>query len=367
MKSELYILIFLGIVLIILFNKTKPTFKEHFIDYNQRVCDPPELLKQALDERKLSYNKTETDYYIPCTYDTCEADVVALANKKSKKKLYLIDGCDVLASKLDLWRKIKKKFGKDADKYMPRTYILEELGDKTEFINHFDENYNKRPGQMYVLKNYNQRQLGIKLSRDKNEILSGHDNGWYIVQDYVYDPYIIANRKINFRYYLLITCIQGKVNGYVFDDGFVYYTPEYYDENDMEFDKHITTGYIDRDVYVSNPLTQKDFRKYLENIQPGSSKIWDKSANDLLKHTMEALDKEICTNNALANNVRAQLFGCDLAPDSKLGVKLMEINKGPDIGAKDDRDRALKLRLQRDILVVIEDNTTTNTGFSKIY
>ena len=72
-------------LLIILFNKTKPTFKEHFIDYNQRVCDPPELLKQALDERKISYNKTETDYYIPCTYDTCEADVVALANKKSKK------------------------------------------------------------------------------------------------------------------------------------------------------------------------------------------------------------------------------------------------------------------------------------------
>ena len=39
-----------------------------------------------------------------------------------------------------------------------------------------------------------------EIDSDLKEIQEGVDNGWYLVQDYVYDPYIIANRKINFRY-----------------------------------------------------------------------------------------------------------------------------------------------------------------------
>ena len=51
---------------------------------------------------------------------------------------------------------------------------------------------------MYVLKNYAQRQEGIKLTRDLDEILDGYKNGWYLAQDYLYKPYLINKRKINF-------------------------------------------------------------------------------------------------------------------------------------------------------------------------
>ncbi len=36
----------------------------------------------------------------------------------------------------------------------------------------------------------------------------------------------------------------------------------------------------------------------------------------------------------------------------------MEINKGPDLGAKDERDKQVKLQVQRDIFKIIDPMTT---------
>ena len=54
---------------------------------------------------------------------------------------------------------------------------------------------------------------------------------------------------------------------------------------------------------------------------------------------MNAISNSICSNEYLKNTKRFQLFGADVAPDENLHVKLMEFNKGPDMGAKDIRDK----------------------------
>jgi hypothetical protein len=48
------------------------------------------------------------------------------------------------------------------------------------------------------------------------------------------------------------------------------------------------------------------------------------------------------------------LFGSDVAPTADLLAHLMEINKGPDLDAKDERDKKVKTRVQEDIFKVIE-------------
>jgi hypothetical protein len=46
----------------------------------------------------------------------------------------------------------------------------------------------------------------------------------------------------------------------------------------------------------------------------------------------------------------------------------MEINKGPDMDAKDERDKMVKLQVQRDILKIIDPiDNDTNTRFVKIF
>jgi len=323
-------------------------------------CEPSGILGDIIKKRNID----TSNYFFPCTYDSCEND--AKKFEYTDRDIFLIDGCDILASKVALWNTLNNHFGDEATKYTPKTFILNK--DKN-FTEHYNNNKKKRKDQMYVLKNYEQRQQGIKLTRDLKDIEEGHNNGWFLVQDYIYDPYIIDNRKINFRYYLLIVCSRNndKIDAYLHKDGFLYYTPEYYDEDDITFNKHITTGYIDRTVYEKNPLTLEDFRKYLNKIQPKLSKKWDNSATNLMIKVVEALSTVICKNNKLNNTNRFQLFGCDLAPDSKLGCKLMEINKGPDMNTKDERDKIVKIKVQDDIFSIIEDNNLNATNFIKIY
>lgn len=348
-KSDYFLLIIFSLIILLLFLSSN-------YEMFQNDCYIPELLQKAMNEKNIN----EKDIYIPCSYNSCESDALKFVNQ-SNKKLFLIEGCDQLASKLDLWSLLKQEFGPNASFFMPETYLLENKEDINKFPEHFRINSMTNNNQMYVLKNYAQRQEGIKLSRDLNEIMNGLSKGWYLVQDYIYNPFLINKRKINMRYYLLIVCSNNKINGYIHQNGFMYYTPEYYDANDMSFKKHITTGYIDRKVYETNPLTLEDFRKY---IGPNKTEIFDNNVNYLMNNVMKAVSKKICNNKDLQNNLRFQLFGCDIAPDAELNVKLMEINKGPDLGAKDERDKKTKLQVQIDIFNVLENK---ENKFVKIF
>lgn len=369
MKFHIVLLILLMIILII--NYHDRPYVENFGNYKSSCGEYPELLEKVMKKRNMKEDNKDYDVYIPCSYNSCEKDVLAFESEKTGKKIFLIDGCDWIASKMALWELLKENYGKEASKYMPESFLLDNEKDLKEFPAHFEENKRKNPNQMYVLKNYAQRQEGIKLTRSLDEIMSGIKDGWYLAQDYIYNPYIIDKRKINFRYYLLVICKNGCIEGYIHKDGFLYYTPEYYDENDMGFDKHITTGYIDRSVYDNNPLTLEDFRKHLDSKGCGFRKKWDNSAETLMNKVMEAISKKICKNPKLDNHVRFQLFGCDLAPTADLEVSLMEINKGPDLGAKDEgRDKDIKIRVQQDVFKTVDpadDEDPTDTRFVRIF
>jgi hypothetical protein len=367
MKFYNTLLVLLLIILIIIYYESQPI--ENFGNFNSSCGEYPELLHKVMKERNMKEDKKDYDIYIPCSYNNCEEEVIEFEGKRGKK-LFLIDGCDWIASKMALWELLKEYYQDDASKYMPTSFLLDNIQDLKDFPAHFEANKKNNPKQMYVLKNYAQRQEGIKLTRNLNEILNGIKEGWYLVQDYKYNPYIINNRKINFRYYMLVVCINGKIEAYIHSDGFLYYTPKYYDPDDMDFDKHITTGYIDRKVYDVNPLTLEDFRIHLDKKGSNLRNKWNNSVETLMNKVMTAISKKICKNTKLDNNVRFQLFGCDVAPDSDLGCTLMEINKGPDLDAKDERDKQVKIQVQKDIFKIIDpndDESITSTRFVRIY
>ena len=64
---------------------------------------------------------------------------------------------------------------------------------------------------------------------------------------------------------------------------------------------------------------------------------------------MKALNIPVCNKSNFKNNTSFQLFGADVAPDNNLNVKLIEINKGPDLNAKDKRDNEVKDKVVRDV------------------
>ena len=75
-------------------------------------------------------------------------------------------------------------------------------------------------------------------------------------------------------------------------------------------------------------------------------------------------------NNVISikKNQKFQLFGIDLIIDKNKKPFILEINKGPDMKPKDDRDKAMKTKILNDLFSKIEviNNDSFNL-FDKIY
>ncbi len=301
---------------------------------------------------------------VPCSYETTEKEVQDLEDKdinnniyKDGVRIYMLNGTDFLASKLSLWDYLVKRFGEPvASTMVPYTWDLT----TNKGINQFKQDFDKN--KLYITKNNNQRQEGIKIHNDLDSILNVSDK--LIVQELLQNPYLINGRKINLRVYVLV--IKDSKNNFkvlVYTDGFMYYTPELFEKNSTDFKKNITTGYIDRQVYVENPLTHQDFKEYLDlsnrNLTPIELYIKNSKSNiklseyifsqiyHLLAYVFETYND---TLGSKTPGVSFQLYGVDVAIDDELRPQIMEVNKGPDLTAKDDRDKKLKIGLCKDIL-----------------
>ncbi len=72
-------------------------------------------------------------------------------------------------------------------------------------------------------------------------------------------------------------------------------------------------------------------------------------------------------NNFCQNiNNSFQLFGADIAVNNKLEPLLIEINKGPSLDAKDERDKMVKMNVVTDIFALLNIIDKKGHDFEKI-
>lgn len=333
-------------------------------DFNNNYSGCKNLLssqQKIFNERGIKYSDKEIDFYIPCLGEDCQMVSNRINKINGVIRVNAIDGCNKINSKINLWNMLKKKYKDQVTDIMPDTYVLF----NNYHWNGWNEWKNKNKNQIYILKNYKQRQLGLKLTNNLDKIKNYKNQGYYIIQKVLQDPYLINKRKVNLRIYYLIICRYGKVNGYIYNNGFVYYTPKFWEKNSLNDDKVITTGYIDRKVYIDNPLTLQDFLTHLKKDR-GENKFLH-NLKKLFNQITHALDNNICQNDK--SKIWFQIFGADVDVGNQLTPKLIEINKGPDLGSKDERDGFVKLNLQRDIYDLVDEITPSKreNGFIHIY
>lgn len=247
--------------------------------------------------------------------------------------VYAIGGSDLMASKSKLASMLKEAGG---DSYLPATWVLSVEAPSGEGL--------------YMLKKNIQRQEGTKITRDLDYVKRASDDGYVVCQDLLQDPFLIDGRKINLRVYMLVTCFSGKIRMYYYRDGFVYYTAEKFEKNSESIAANVTTGYIDRKVYEKNPLTHGDLYAYLG---PSKSERLRVSIDGLFRKLKETYESNLSEKNKGSKHPRFNVFGVDVAPDERLGVKIMEINKAPDLSYKDSRDGAVKLGMVRDMMGLV--------------
>lgn len=315
---------------------------------------------------------------VPCSYETTEKELTDLDKNKIQLnefgdgvRIFMLNNTDHMVSKLALWKYLKQKYGvEQASSMLPYTWDLTDLKDLELFKTQFDKN------KLYITKNNHQRQEGLEIHSNIDTILASRDK-YLLVQELLQDPYLISGRKINLRVYVLVikdNYSNIKLN--IYRDGFMYYTTELFEPNSSAFKKNITTGYVDRQVYVENPLTHMDFRKWLDNpnrvLTPIEKYIQQthpnvKISDYIFVQIYEQLGFIFRTyENIIGTKTRGvcfQLYGVDVAINNKLNPLVMEINKGPDLTAKDGRDKNLKLNLCTDILKSVGLIENINNNF----
>jgi len=313
---------------------------------------------------KLTNNIKEASLIVPCTYETTETEILDLEkngirdNKYGDSvRIFMLNNTDHLVSKILLWKYLVNKYGKEeSSRLIPYTWDLTNDDEFNEFKNQYNNS------KIYITKNNQQRQEGIEIHTSIDSILNSRGK-YLLVQELLQDPYLVNGRKINLRVYvLIIRDTYGNIKLQVYKDGFMYYTKELFQKNDSSFEKNITTGYVDRQIYIDNPLTHNDFRKYLDDPNRKKSLIEEyynqEYNNKLSNYVFSQLYQLIASvfktyENVVGNytnGVSFQLYGADVAINDNLQSMIMEVNKGPDLTAKDGRDRELKINLCTDIL-----------------
>jgi hypothetical protein len=193
---------------------------------------------------------TEKMIFIPCTYDDPEKEIDNM--KKTKDNYYMIiNKCDIFVGKNYLWNFLKMFYGNKVIKFLPQSYITYENDSMEEFKKEYDKN------KLYIMKKNVQRQEGIIITKDYDKLINGIKDEFIIIQELLQNPFILNGRKINLRVYILVVVKNNKCSTYVYNDGFMYYTPQFFVKGSADIDRNVTTGYIDRKVYEENPVVKK--------------------------------------------------------------------------------------------------------------
>jgi hypothetical protein len=368
------------------------------------VC--PYLMNETQNEVMKKYkfkkvpNNLRSDIIFPCGYNNINQEIKSLPfinSEKSRKdptRVFILDGADEVTAKNFLWKNIVNYHGlKIAKTLSPNTYLLSSDERKKEMERLKKDHHN---GRLYILKKNIQRQTGLEITDSLSRIENSED-GYVVVQELLMNPYLVGDHKINLRVYILVVCYKSNTDVYMFDNGFMYYSPNKFVKGDISNKNNITSGYIDRSIYVLNPLTLKDFRRYLdldENELYHDKSIPRKLSNiekmirkkginvsdhvfnnikNLLKKIFEALTGKICRekgddskNIPIYTDYSAQLFGADVAIDDKLNAQIIEINKGPDLSHKDKNDGSVKNKMVADAMNILGLIETQDNGFTLI-
>lgn len=353
--------------------------KYYMNDTTYKVLDDVSASKTGSAEK--------ADLVFPCGYNNINNEIKSLPNVYNKdkvkgpKRVFIIEGADEITAKNFLWKNLHNHHGIDRAKYMsPNTYLLTGKQKATDLERMEREHY---PGRIYIMKKNIQRQKGLNITSDLQHI-KDNSGSYVLAQELLQDPYLVNKRKINLRVYIVVVCHKDETDVYMFNNGFMYYTKQDFVKGDPSHDNNVTTGYVERDIYTKNPLTHTDFKKYLDlnegdkyhetssprklylleqGIRNQGFKISDiifKRIENLMTDVFITFKGHICRKTddynkpvPIYTDYSVQIFGADVAINDQLQPQIIEINKGPDLSPKDDRDGTVKKQLVNDVMEVI--------------
>lgn len=357
MQIYTYIIILIIILLLIQYQNRYHHYTKWYQCYDKNNIH--KVFHTALKKADITRTyENDWDLYLPCNskYNMKAIKKIPITNKH--QLINIIPQNGILGSKEHLWRILVKHYGRDyASTIMPSSYIL------PEDIHYFNIEYNN--GNIFVLKTEEQRQLGLTITDDYNEIIRCNNKDskkCKIVQRYIPNSLTYKGHKINFRVYLLIVCNGHNINSYIYDDGIVSYSKEVSIDNNPSFDSSVASFYTSKELYDKDyPILISQLSK---DLGINSNNLYIKFRKQA-KNVMDASKEHICNYKYRYNNTSFQIFGIDYLVTDNLVPYILEINIGPGMIPYGNIDKRLREDMHSDILNIL-NITDTECKFTKI-
>lgn len=333
----------------------------------------PPLLLNVLAKKNYEPTSVISDAYIVFLRNLDDfrafratSPLISKLNTHRTTWIYGLNQVNLLANKATLAIMLRRK----TPASIPITWVLSNPSERTDLMLQFD--HDGTPKRLLILKNNRQQQKGLFFVNHISDIeTKQQQENCVVCQAVLMKPYLFNGFKVNFRRYLLITYTDYQLEYRLYDDGFVYYaSAPFHKETHSLYERHITTGLQGREIYQNNPLTFKQFTAQLTAIE---ARRLVQNINTLLTDVCRAVhpflfEEEENMNSTTKVVSSFVLMGCDIAPDTSLNVKLMEINKGPDLRPKDKADHSLKEQMLTELVNVLEsaDGLSLSSRFLKI-
>ena len=309
-----------------------------------------DITKKVFDNYNIYNDNNNWSIYIPCGYNYVEKELDELVIKSSKynkiRYIFGINGCDMIVAKNYIWENLVKCYGrKGASKIMPESYILYD-DNEMELLK---QNYSFN--DIYILKKNVQRKEGLKLTKEYNDIINGIYDDYKVAQKYIRNMYLVNGRKVNLRIYLLIIIRNGHIYFYISNIGKCIYTKKEYNDTDLDFESNITSYHLDVSIYDKNPRYFNELINHINSKNTGKGELLFKNIDNLLKNVARCIAGNLyqSPNISKHNIISFQLFGLDVIFNDDFHPYLLEINKGPDMSAKDNEDTIMKYKIQEDM------------------
>lgn len=409
----LFLLLIVSVLIYELYKKYvihQTTFKKYNIENNHsglkfykcEKYDNNNPTKKGLIEAgysKITDKSGQWELYIPCGYNYVEDELMEIDLNKvvgghtKTLKIFGIDGCDRIASKNYLWKLLVATHGREGAKHiMPLTYQVADEDEMKLFQTEFQEK------NIYILKKNIQQKKGIKLMKgDMNHIKKvAQTDNYKVIQTYLHNPFLIRQRKVNLRIYLVIICYpmasyekslsndthQSLLNNhqtnkkqtitkyYLYREGKCIYTNKDYQsdntDNITDEESHLTSVNLDTRIYNTHPESFQDLQKYLSYHYGRScfTKLWN-NILELMKLTATATQQHICQYQNINQAVRFQVFGGDIilaeedantvdtSKHCNIKPYLLEFNKGPSMKYNSPKDEKMKTQLYTDLFCLV--------------
>lgn len=314
---------------------------------DQSLPPYPSINKALLPKLKPS----ESDYFGLISITNSPSYTILTPEKLSAESQKLhnhLEFNNILSNKKDLYYTMKSYYsltGQSLFSKLPLTFHLTSDSDPefSEFLSSFteqnqqiSENFHNtwivKPGE-----NTN-RGNGIVVCNTLDsikELLKPVENKSYIIQKYIENPLLINKRKFDIRCYAMITSVNGVIQGYFYEDGYLRTASNEFNIDDVSnLFIHLTNDAIQKHstdygkFENGNKLSYRSFQKYLDANYPNIDFF-----SMILPKIKEIVRETIVASFMFIDKFKRmhcmEVFGYDFMIDSEFKPWLIEVNTNP--------------------------------------